>query len=343
MRIEDRFTVALPLAQAWEVLRDVERVAPCMPGAQLTEIEGDEYRGVVKVKLGAITAQYKGSVHFAEVDEVARRMVLSAKGRETRGQGNASADVVVTLVETDAGTEIAIDTDLTISGKIAQFGRGVLADVSSKLLGEFSRCLEDLVSGDGGAGSGGDATAAIVAEDDLLADDEADDEGADPGMDLGPADPGTADPGTDDLGTTDAASVSNGFETIAGETTGFETTGFETPAAEMPAGETTGFDTPASATAAAATTRQQVAGGDGTGPMRAATSRPRLRAVTSPPSEPLDLLALAGPGLTQRALPVALVADLAMLAVVRRPLARWLLSAAGLGLVAAVVGSQRDQ
>ncbi len=124
MRIEDRFTVALPLAQAWEVLRDVERVAPCMPGAQLTEIEGDEYRGVVKVKLGAITAQYKGSVHFAEVDEAAHRMVLAAKGRETRGQGNASADVVVTLGETDAGTEIAIDTDLTISGKIAQFGRG---------------------------------------------------------------------------------------------------------------------------------------------------------------------------------------------------------------------------
>ncbi len=276
MRIEDRFTVALPLAQAWEVLRDVERIAPCMPGAQLTEIEGDECRGVIKIKLGAITAQYKGSVHFAEVDDAAHRMVLSAKGRETRGQGNASAEVVVTMVETGGGTEIAIDTDLTISGKIAQFGRGVLVDVSSKLLGEFSRCLEELVGGDVG-GSDSDATAAIVAEDDLLAG-EVDDEGADPGMALPEDEPTSSSVGE---------------------------------------------------------------GPDANG--RSSASSPTLRAVTSPPPEPLDLLALAGPGMTQRALPIALVADLALLAVVRRPVARWLLSAAGLGLVAVVVGSQRDQ
>jgi hypothetical protein len=143
MRIDNSFTVGLPAEDAWKVLLDVERIAPCMPGAELQEITDDEYRGVVKVKLGAITAQYKGAVRFAEVDEAGRRLVLRAEGRETRGQGNASATVTATLRPAGEGrTEVAIETDLTISGKIAQFGRGVMADVSSKLLGEFARCLE---------------------------------------------------------------------------------------------------------------------------------------------------------------------------------------------------------
>src|SRR5690242_1973949 len=144
MRIENSFTVGLPEEDAWRVLLDVERIAPCMPGAELQEVAGDEYRGVVKVKLGAITAQYKGAVRFAEVDEAGRRLVLRAEGRETRGQGNASATVTATLRPAGEGrTEVAIETDLTISGKIAQFGRGVLADVSSKLLADFARCLEN--------------------------------------------------------------------------------------------------------------------------------------------------------------------------------------------------------
>ncbi|MDQ3898311.1 MAG: SRPBCC family protein [Actinomycetota bacterium] len=149
MRIDNSFTVALPVDDAWKVLLDVERIAPCMPGAELQEITEDEYRGVVKVKLGAITAQYKGAVRFAEVDEPGRRLVLSAEGRETRGQGNASATVTARLRPADESrTEVVIETELTISGRIAQFGRGVLADVSSKLLGEFAKCLEkDLLSG----------------------------------------------------------------------------------------------------------------------------------------------------------------------------------------------------
>jgi carbon monoxide dehydrogenase subunit G len=146
MRIDNSFTVGLPAEDAWKVLLDVERIAPCMPGAELQEITEDEYRGVVKVKLGAITAQYKGAVRFAEVDEAGRRIVLRAEGRETRGQGNASATVTAALRPAGEGrTEVAIETDLTISGKIAQFGRGVMADVSSKLLGEFARCLESTI------------------------------------------------------------------------------------------------------------------------------------------------------------------------------------------------------
>lgn len=150
MRFEDRFTVSLPMAQAWEVLLDVERMAPCMPGAELLEVVDGEYRGVVKVKLGAITTQYKGAVRFAEVDETGHRVVLRAEGRETRGQGNAAATVTASLEQTpDGATAVAIETDLSITGKVAQFGRGVLADVSSKLLGEFARCVEESL-GDGG-------------------------------------------------------------------------------------------------------------------------------------------------------------------------------------------------
>src|SRR5688500_6219924 len=162
MRIENSFTVGLPVEDAWKVLLDVERIAPCMPGAELQEIADDEYRGVVKVKLGAITAQYKGAVRFAEVDEAGRRLVLRAEGRETWGQGNASATVTATLRPADEGrTEVAIETDLTISGRIAQFGRGVLVDVSTKLLGDFVSCLEnDLLS----AGSQAPATSPPMAE-----------------------------------------------------------------------------------------------------------------------------------------------------------------------------------
>ena len=145
MELTNEFTVALPVAQAWAVLTDVERIAPCMPGAQLQEIDGDEYRGVVKVKVGPITAQYKGKATFLEQDEVGRRAVLRAEGRETRGQGNASATITATLDDDGGGTRVQVVTDLTITGRVAQFGRGVLADVSAKLLGQFVECLESTV------------------------------------------------------------------------------------------------------------------------------------------------------------------------------------------------------
>ena len=138
MKIEDQFRVGVPVDEAWKVLLDVERIAPCMPGAQLQEIEGDEYRGIVKVKVGPITAQYKGAATIAEADEAARQVVLKAEGRDTRGQGNASATVTATLVADGDGTIVNIDTDLNVTGKVAQFGRGVMADVSGKLLGQFA-------------------------------------------------------------------------------------------------------------------------------------------------------------------------------------------------------------
>ncbi|MEX2268670.1 MAG: SRPBCC family protein [Acidimicrobiia bacterium] len=154
MKIQDQFRVAVPVDHAWRVLLDVEGIAPCMPGAQLQEVEGDEYRGTVKVKVGPITAQYKGVARIVEADEAARHIVIKADGRDTRGQGNASATVTAALEPDGDGTRVSIDTDLNVTGKVAQFGRGVMADVSSKLLAQFVECLESTVlSGEGSPGS----------------------------------------------------------------------------------------------------------------------------------------------------------------------------------------------
>jgi len=145
VELTNEFEVAVPIEEAWAVLTDLERIAPCMPGAQLTEVEGDEYRGLVKVKVGPITASYKGVVRFSERDAENHRAVLKADGRETRGQGNASATITATLAPSGTGTKVSVFTDLAITGKVAQFGRGVLADVSGKLLDQFVHNLETTV------------------------------------------------------------------------------------------------------------------------------------------------------------------------------------------------------
>jgi len=151
MDITDSFRVSTPIDATWKVMLDIEGITPCMPGAQLQEVDGDEDRGVVKVKVGPITAQYKGTARLAEVDEANRRIVIDASGRDTRGQGNAKATIVVTMMPEGAGTKVNVVTDLSITGKVAQFGRGVLADVSSKLMGQFVENVErDVLSVAGG-------------------------------------------------------------------------------------------------------------------------------------------------------------------------------------------------
>ena len=145
MELTNEFRVGVPPATAWAVLTDVERIAPCMPGAQLQEVEGEEYRGIVKVKVGPITAQYKGAATFVEKDEDNLRVTLRAEGRDTRGQGNASATITAKLTADGDGTKVIVVTDLTVTGKVAQFGRGVMADVSAKLLDQFVECLETKV------------------------------------------------------------------------------------------------------------------------------------------------------------------------------------------------------
>ena len=152
MEITDSFRVSTPIEATWKVMLDIEGIAPCLPGAQLQEIDGDEYRGVVKVKVGPITAQYKGSARLAEIDEANRRIVIDASGRDTRGQGNAKATIVVTMTPEGAGTKVDVATDLSITGKVAQFGRGVLVDVSSKLMGQFVENVERDVLNTAGGG-----------------------------------------------------------------------------------------------------------------------------------------------------------------------------------------------
>jgi len=146
VELNNDFEVAAPIDLVWSVLTDVERIAPCLPGAQLLEVEGDEFRGVVKIKVGPITAQYKGAASFVERDDAGYRAILSAEGRDTRGAGNAAANITAELEVTDVGTKVTVTTDLTVTGKVAQFGRGVMADVSKKLMGQFADNLSALMA-----------------------------------------------------------------------------------------------------------------------------------------------------------------------------------------------------
>ena len=148
MELNNEFRVAVPAATTWEVLTDVERVAPCLPGATLLSVDGDEFTGAVKVKVGPITVSYKGEAAFVEKDAAAQRVVLKANGKETRGNGNAAAVVTAQLKDEGDSTSVVITTDLTISGKAAQFGRGVLADVAGNLIAQFAKAVEaDMLGG----------------------------------------------------------------------------------------------------------------------------------------------------------------------------------------------------
>jgi uncharacterized protein len=145
VELMNEFEVAVPVEVAWNVLTDLERIAPCLPGAQLREVEGDEYRGVVKIKVGPITTSYDGTIRVLERDDTEHRVTLKAEGRETRGQGNVAAVFSADMSPSEIGTKVIVTTDLAITGKVAQFGRGVLADVSAKLLDQFVTNLESSV------------------------------------------------------------------------------------------------------------------------------------------------------------------------------------------------------
>ena len=147
MDLNHEFIVNVPVDDAWVILTDLERIAPCLPGAQLTEVEGDTYRGQVKVKVGPIVAQFKGQASFVSRDDAAHTASLKGEGRDTTGKGTASAIITAQLTSvTPTSTKCTVVTDLTISGKVAQFGRGALADVSDKLLKQFSENLNQLIA-----------------------------------------------------------------------------------------------------------------------------------------------------------------------------------------------------
>ena len=148
MKMENEFTVEAPVEQAWETLLDLERITPCLPGAALQEESGDEYKGTMTVRLGPVTQKYNGTVSFEETDEESRRAVLKADGKDARGQGTASATITSTLSEEDGGTKVHVETDMHLTGKAAQFGRGVQQEVATKLINQFAECLEKEIMGE---------------------------------------------------------------------------------------------------------------------------------------------------------------------------------------------------
>src|SRR3954447_23225315 len=146
--MENEFTVDAPVEQAWETLLDLERITPCLPGAALEEESGDEYKGTMTIRLGPVTQKYNGTVSFEETDEESRRAVLKADGKDARGQGTASATITSTLSEEDDGTKVRVETDMHLTGRAAQFGRGVQQEVATKLINQFAECLEKEIMGE---------------------------------------------------------------------------------------------------------------------------------------------------------------------------------------------------
>lgn len=170
MQLEHQFVVPVPVGQAWDVLLDVERIAPCMPGASVDSFDGETVAGKVKVKVGPIQVTYAGEARFVEKDEAGRRMVLDARGKEARGTGTATAKITSVMTEEGGSTRVTVTTDLTITGKPAQFGRGVMVEVGNKLLGRFADCLAEQIGGGAeaappaGAGAVGSAAPGPTAE-----------------------------------------------------------------------------------------------------------------------------------------------------------------------------------
>jgi carbon monoxide dehydrogenase subunit G len=161
MELEHRFTVAAPVAQAWALLLDLERIAPCLPGATLTSYEGDEFAGEVRVRIGPVTMTFAGQGRFVERDPGEHRMVIEAAGKDRRGGGTARASVRAQLREQDGGTAVEVHTDLVITGRAAQFGRGMIGEISNRLLGQFTDCLAGKLGETGDTGSA--ASAAVPA------------------------------------------------------------------------------------------------------------------------------------------------------------------------------------
>lgn len=147
MKIDNEFTVSVPIDQAWAVLTDMEQVVPLMPGAQLVGHEGDDYLGKVKVKVGPVNSEFTGKAHFLERDEAQHRALIDGRGKEARGTGNAAAVVTLQLHEAGDHTRVTVETDLKIVGKLAQFGSSMLQQVSEKLLGQFVDALETKLAG----------------------------------------------------------------------------------------------------------------------------------------------------------------------------------------------------
>ena len=274
MELDHSFIVPVPPDRAWEVLLDVERIAPCMPGATVEEFDGEVVTGRIKVKVGPVSLTYRGTAKFTERDPDTRVVVVNASGKETRGAGTASAAVRASLVPSGEGTEVSIHTTMNVTGRPAQFGRGVIAEVGGKLVEKFAENLAQMIS-DGGVGL----------------------DGADASAGAGAADAGAADAGAADAGAADAGAASSSAASLSTATSSAESAG-DGSAATGSAVATDAGPAPAGSESAAAPP-----------PVLTATARPAVQNEDS-----INLVRLVGPAVLKRVLPVAAgIAVLALL------------------------------
>ena len=285
MKITNEFTVHTPIERAWQVLTDLEGIAPCMPGARLTGVEGDTYQGKVKVKVGPVISEFAGTARFTERDEAGYRAVIDAKGRDARAGGNAAALVTAVLTPAGESTRVSVDTDLKISGKLAQFGSGMIKEVSGKLLTQFVTNLEaKLATGEAEPAAGTadqvDQVAPVPATSDQAASaPAASDQAAVAESASAQADPGRPEAGE---GVSDHAEPDKAPSDRAGSDQATSGRAGSEPAASVQKAP------------------------EPVSPVReatpAASSAPRPVAADEP--EPLDLLSVAGSSIYKRAIPV---------------------------------------
>ncbi|MFJ6662768.1 SRPBCC domain-containing protein [Streptomyces sp. NPDC091383] len=271
MKIDNEFRVDAPLERAWQALTDLESLAPCMPGAQLTGVDGDVYRGKVKVKVGPVVSQFQGTARFTEQDEASHSAVISAAGKDTRGQGNASATVHARLRPDGTGTAVSVSTDLNISGKLAQFGSGMIKEISEKLFAQFVANVEEQLL------HKPEPTAAGAPETPATSEEPKEPEA--PGGSAGTTAP-TAASATSSATTAEPAAA-------------------EGPAAEGPAAERTAGG-PADADAPAVRPSPPSRPASAAAPRTATRPRPPVAE-----NEPLDLMQYAGKSVYKRLVPVA--------------------------------------
>lgn len=334
MKITNEFTVQIPIDEAWKVFTDLEGIAPCMPGAQLTGVEGEVYQGKVKIKVGPVISDFSGTARFTAKDDAAYRAVIDAKGRDARSAGNASATVIAFLTAVDAtSTKVNVDTDLKISGKLAQFGSGMIKEVSSKLLTQFVANLEKKLATDTTAptSSADAAPAATAVSDEAPASAGSVSEAAvvtapDTAVAVGaPAAGGSAIAGEAAAPAVAPDPSAGEISEAAGRTTVAE--GTPDPVAPLRAPDADLSDAPAvaaqvaaassaSASAAGEDAAPASAAGETTAPTAPAATTTVARKIESAEAEPLDLLEVAGGSIYKRLIPVAVGAVVVVGAVI---------------------------
>jgi carbon monoxide dehydrogenase subunit G len=310
VQLEHRFTVPASPETVWAALIDPERVAPCMPGATLSSVEGNSFAGSVKVKLGPISLLYKGSGEFIETDEAARQVVIKASGKDSRGNGTAAATVTVKLTGEGASTSATVSTDLAITGKPAQFGRGMIIEVGGKILDTFANCLSGKLAPaqDSAAGKSGDAKLTSVTGKSVSV---APARRATPARDAESNGSGSAGSGSDDAEEPAPRPAARRRATRPAAKPKTETTASAGDATEKAAEKLTAAPSPQAAAADAPT----VATPAGPPPLTVVDSG--RHAAAEPETEAIDLLGYAGPSLAKRVIP-AVVVLIVLFIVVRR-------------------------